>query len=134
MRDSQYRVLIVDDIPDWRATVAGLIKDEGYLVNTAGGYDEALATFKTYPADLAILDIRLIDIDDANESGLDLASALREINPNLNIIMITGYGTVERVERALKKGVNVAAEFIPKSHDTADKIIDAVKKFFRNTE
>lgn len=115
-------VLIVDDSPDWRKTLRGLLADEGYQIITAGDEAEALAAAVQTSFDLAIIDVRLHgDVDDG--SGLSLALALKTFIPQMKVVLLTAFPVrVEHVVRSIRfLGVE---EFIEKSRLTEPSGID----------
>ncbi len=59
-------ILIVDDLPDWRATLSGILFDEGYQVRRTGSREEALQMLETERFHLAVLDVRLDETDEDN--------------------------------------------------------------------
>jgi len=98
------RVLVVDDLPDVRVTLSGLLSDEGYQVRSASSSAEALHLLDAERFHVAILDIRLDESDEANQDGLQLMHKIQEIDPNVAIIMLTGYATVKTIQEALQPG------------------------------
>ncbi|MBI1881080.1 MAG: response regulator, partial [Chloroflexi bacterium] len=56
---SKGRILVVDDLPDWRKTLSGILLDEGYEVQTASSREESLRLLTAGRFHLAILDVRL---------------------------------------------------------------------------
>lgn len=112
-------ILIVDDAKDWRDLLAGLVEDEypQAVVLTADSSAAAKTVLNDYQVNLAILDIRLDDSDEANTEGLDLMNTIRAQFADTVALMITGYPTIEAVKRALKPGDNSlpqAMDFIEK--------------------
>ena len=99
------QVLIVDDLPEWRATLAGLLQDMGYATETAAGIKEALALSGRSHFDAALLDIRLDEDDENNAGGIELAVELKQRFPEMPIIIITGYGTPDTMRRAMQPDV-----------------------------
>jgi CheY-like chemotaxis protein len=115
-------ILIVDDDPDWRKTLRGLLADEGHQIITAEDEAEALAAAVQTSFDLAIIDVRLHgDADDG--SGLSLALALKTFVPQMKVVLLTAFPVrVEHVVRSIRfLGVE---EFIEKSRLTAPNGID----------
>jgi CheY-like chemotaxis protein len=109
-------ILIVDDNPDWRKTLRGLLADEGHQITTAGDEAEALAAAVQTSFDLAIIDVRLHgDADDG--SGLSLALALKTFIPPMKVVLLTAFPVrIEQVVRSIRfLGVE---EFIEKSRLT----------------
>jgi two-component system nitrogen regulation response regulator NtrX len=127
MTHQPHRILVVDDVPDWRTTLSRLLTDEGYEVQVAGSMESALVLLKTVAFDLALVDIRLDDSDETNVEGLDLADAIRRDWPTVKVLIITGYPTLETVERAMQPhgtGPKLAEGYIEKdrSHELVKMI------------
>lgn len=114
-------ILIVDDEPDIRNLIAGILEDEGYTPLQAGSSDEAYAILDQQGADLVILDIWL---EGSTDDGLTILSKLRESNALLPVIMISGHGTIETAVSALKEG---AYDFIEKPFKT-DRLLVMVSR------
>jgi PAS domain S-box-containing protein len=100
------KILVVDDDLLIAKSIALNLKSEGYEAETAGTGKEALEKMKTGLFHLILLDISLPDT-----SGLDLIKSLKEINRDSEIIMVTGYATLENSIKALNEG---AAAYITK--------------------
>ena len=129
MANKPKKILVVDDLPDWRKTLKGLLQDEGYDVKVAASRYAALALLKDSQFDLAVIDIRLDESDENNVEGIDLATEIDKIQPGTKIIIITGYGTLETVEKAMRdkdQHGKLATDFIPK--DETDSLIQIVKQ------
>jgi ActR/RegA family two-component response regulator len=107
-------ILIVDDNPDWRKTLRGLLADEGYQIITAEDEAEALAAAVQTSFDLAIIDVRLHGDAADDESGLSLAQSLKRIAPHMKVVLLTGYqARADQVVKSIKfLGVE---DFIEKS-------------------
>lgn len=118
-------ILIVDDAPDWREMLAGLIKDvfPELQVVTASSVDEAKTHLNGYPIALAILDIRLDESDEKNIEGLDLAEFIHGHYPETQALIITGYASLETVKRAMhpnKSGLRLAVDYVEKDKLTSE--------------
>ena len=101
------RILVVDDLPDWRETISGMLTDEGFEVDVAGSSAEALTLLKKSHFDLAVLDMRLDESDEDNAEGLEyLAQEIRDNWPDMKTIVLTGYGTQEHIQQALQPDTN----------------------------
>jgi DNA-binding NtrC family response regulator len=100
-RTTPARILVVDDEPLIRATLAELLEQEGYTVALAGDAEKALAVAAEEPFDLALCDIQLPGID-----GVELLDRLLRINAETMVILITAYGTVETAVEAFKRGAH----------------------------
>jgi len=93
---SNYSVLIVDDDPDIRETLTQTLERQGYQVIAAGSGEEAVQISRDSACHVALLDIKLPLMD-----GLETYLRLKEINPDILAIMMTGYR--DEVRDALDK-------------------------------
>jgi len=112
------RVLVVDDLPDVRVTLSGLLSDDGYDVRLASSRAEALHMVDAERFHVAVLDVRLDEADEENRDGLVLMHEIREKDPSVAIIILTGYADVKMVREALQPdhdGVAPAFGFLEKS-------------------
>jgi two-component system nitrogen regulation response regulator NtrX len=105
-------ILIVDDEPDIRDLVAGILTDEGYLCRVASTGEEALEQISLRQPHLLILDVWL---GDPKYDGLKILEQIKKTNTDLPILMISGHGTVETAVNAIKLG---AYDFIEKPFKT----------------
>ncbi|MBP0443871.1 sigma-54-dependent Fis family transcriptional regulator [Roseomonas sp. SSH11] len=101
-------ILIVDDEPDIRALIDGILADEGYEVRQAANSDQALAAFRQKRPNLVILDIWL---QNSRLDGLGILEALHREEPRVPVVMISGHGTIETAVQAIQQG---AYDFIEK--------------------
>ncbi len=115
---SKGNILIVDDELIVRDSLGRWFCDEGYEVGTAGSAREALNLVAQQPWDLALLDIKMPGTD-----GIELQRRLREIKPNLIVIIMTGYASVDTAVTALKNG---AYDYVVKPFDP-DEITHTVQ-------
>ncbi len=83
-----HRILVVDDEPHIRHMIRTVLLDEQYQVEVAGTALEALQKLADDPVDLAVVDLCLPDV-----TGLELAEAIRMLDPGTPVILITAYGT-----------------------------------------
>jgi CheY-like chemotaxis protein len=123
------RILVVDDLPDWRSTLGGLLADEGYRVQVAGTSEQAIDLFESNQFDLAVVDIRLDETDEDNTEGLNLANEIKRCWPDVKIIIITGYDTPQAMKEAIEPdshGNTLAANYVPKT-DTGN-LVEIVQK------
>lgn len=93
------KILIVDDESFIRENVERILGEEGYHVISAIDGSSAIPIVQEEEIDLVLLDLNL-----GNEHGIDVLRRLREIDPELLVIIITGYGTVESAVDSLKMG------------------------------
>jgi two-component system NtrC family response regulator len=112
-------ILIVEDEETQRSLLAGLLRKEGYSVEEAGDGGRAIELFRTKTIDLVLLDFKLPDMD-----GLTILKSVKEINPEVEIIMITAFGSIENAVNALKSG---ASEYLTKPIDL-DDLLFKIKK------
>ena len=99
-------VLVVDDEPIVLQSLAAWLRQEGHEVDTAEGARKALKLAAGRRYEIALVDIKMPDID-----GLELQSRLAAADPELTIIIMTAYASVESAVKALKAG---AYDYIPK--------------------
>ena len=101
-------VLVVDDEADIRELVAGILSDEGYGVRTAADSEQALAAIRARKPALLVLDIWM---QGGGIDGLELLDLVKELDPDLPVIMISGHGNIETAVNAIKRG---AYDFLEK--------------------
>lgn len=109
-------ILIVDDEADIREIVSGILADEGHGTRTAKNSDEALAAVEARRPTLVFLDIWL---QGSKLDGMQLLSLIKEQNPMLPVVMISGHGNIETAVSAIKLG---AYDFIEKPFK-ADRLV-----------
>src|SRR3954447_17806451 len=109
-------VLIIDDEAEIRESLQTLLEFEGYEVETAANGAQGLSKVSDRPFDLVLLDLALPD-----RNGLELLPEIRAIDPQISVIMITAYGTVEDAVRAMQSG---AANFLQKPWDNEKLLAD----------
>ncbi|HEX7892629.1 MAG TPA: sigma-54 dependent transcriptional regulator [Terriglobales bacterium] len=114
----QGSLLIVDDELSVRDSLGKWFREEGYEVATAESASEALTRMAESRWDLALVDIKMHGTD-----GIELQRRLREIDPELIVIIMTGYASVETAVAALKNG---AYDYVTKPLDP-DEIAHLVK-------
>ncbi len=100
------RILIVDDEPGIRLTLQEFLRDEGFEVETAQDSFEALALLDRHRFDVVVTDVIL-----PRQSGVELMHAIRERDPEIPIILITGEPTVDSAVEAVRAG---AFNYLPK--------------------
>jgi len=129
MTNTRHKILVVDDLPDWRATLGGLLEDAGYDVQVAESSIAALTLLKTDHFDLAVLDMRLDETDESNIEGLDLAAEIKEHWPAIKVIIITAYSTTDTTRRAMEpdaQGRRLVANYIPKTQ--TEELVNIVQE------
>jgi len=115
------KILIVDDEPDFVEALAKRMKNHGLDVETAGGGEEALGKVKSQDFTAIVLDLKMPGMD-----GIETLEGLKKINPNLQIILLTGHGSIRDGVDAMKHG---ALDFLEKPADFEEllKKIEAAK-------
>ncbi len=93
------RILLVDDEANFRKTVVDLLKLEGYEVFTAPSGADALAILEDVTVDIVITDVRM-----PRMSGVELLQRLRHAHPDVDVIVLTGYGSIHDAVRTIKMG------------------------------
>jgi DNA-binding NtrC family response regulator len=106
------KILVVDDSPDTLEVIRRNLLSEGFRVLTADSVSKAAELLETEIFDLVITDYKMPKV-----SGLDLIRHVRENFPDTEVMMITGYATVENAVEAVKTG---AEEYLPKPFTDAE--------------
>lgn len=114
-------ILIVDDEPDIRELVSGVLGDEGYQTRTAATSEDAILEVRTRTPSLVILDVWL---QGSKMDGLELLQYLKSIDPLLPIILMSGHGNIETAIAAIRRG---AYDFIEKPFKS-DKLILIIER------
>ena len=118
-------ILVVDDEKDIRTSLTGILEDEGYQVGTAASGAEALECARQDLPDLVLLDIWMPGMD-----GLETLEKLKNLFPQITVVMISGHGTIETAVRTTKLG---AFDFIEKPL-SLDKVLITVANALRMRE
>src|SRR5215213_1767166 len=105
-------ILIVDDEQSYRQLLSLVFEGDGHSIRTASNGREALTLLQTEPADVVISDVRMPDMD-----GIEMLSAVRETQPDLGVILMTAFASVETAREAFKLG---ADDFIQKPFDVEE--------------
>ena len=114
-------ILIVDDEPDIRMLVAGVLDDEGYETRQAGDAEGAIAAFRVRRPALVILDVWLQGSD---MDGLAILATLHREEPQVPVVMISGHGTIEMAVNAIQLG---AYDFLEKPFQS-DRLLLVVRR------
>ncbi len=100
------RILLVDDEADTLDACTQILRKDGCQVETASSAGEAVRLLRNRPFDLTITDLKMPQMD-----GLELLKAIKRIDAEMAVVMITGYATVETAVASMKEG---AYDYIPK--------------------
>ena len=95
----RFRILVVDDEPAQRELVSGFLKKQGFEVSSAESGVKAVELFRQDSIDLVLTDQKM-----PNMSGLDLLQAVRAINPEVPVIFMTAFGSIEAAVSAIQGG------------------------------
>ena len=93
------RILIVDDEKHYPMIIGEVLSEEGYTPFTASSGMEALDILNTQPIDLVLSDVKMPGM-----SGIDLLEKAKQIKPDLPVIIMTAFGSVEKAVEAMHKG------------------------------
>ena len=113
----RYRILVVDDAADAREVIQTQLEDQGYRVVACSSVEEALALLAATPFDVIITDLRM-----PRASGLELVRHVRDNLADAEIMIITGYPTIEGAVEAVKTG---AEHYLAKPF-TERELVEAV--------
>jgi DNA-binding NtrC family response regulator len=117
------KVLLVDDEVEFASALAERLQMRNYDVRTASNGLEAMALFHESPPDVVLLDLRIPGMD-----GLEILSNIKKFDPSIEVLMLTGHGDRESVQKGMQTG---ALEYIMKPIDIDEltsKINRAMKK------
>src|SRR3989338_646957 len=106
------KILIVEDGKDTQFLLSNILKDEGYQTIIAGDGDKALKEVERHSPNLALLDIKLPDMN-----GMKLLEEMKKNDKHLIIIMLTAYSDVKDAVKAMKLG---AFDYITKPFDNEE--------------
>jgi len=95
------RILVIDDDESVRKTIAAILQDEGYIVDTAENGKEAIEKSNANFYNLALIDIRLSDM-----KGTKLLTAMKETTPKMVKIIVTGYPALSNAIEAVNRGAD----------------------------
>ncbi|HEY4675028.1 MAG TPA: response regulator [Candidatus Bathyarchaeia archaeon] len=119
------RILVVDDDESIRKTIATILEDEGYIVETAENGKEAIEKTNAKFFNLALIDIRLPDTE-----GTKLLTAMRETTPKMVKIIVTGYPAMQNAVEAVNKG---ADGYVLKPVDI-DSLLKTIKEHLKRQQ
>jgi DNA-binding NtrC family response regulator len=117
--EKQARIIIVDDDENIRKTMKAILEDEGYIVDLATNGKEAIKMTQEKTFNIALLDIRLPDME-----GVELLKLIKDNVPRTRKIMVTGYPSMQNAIIALNK--NADAYLIKPVN--VEKLLDTVRE------
>lgn len=113
------KLLVIDDDEDIRSLLTDLLEESNYNVDTASGGEQALQKIQVSTYDLVITDLRMQGMQ-----GLEVIREVRKIDPGIDVIVMTGYASVDSAVESMKAG---AVDYITKPLNT-DQIRLVIKK------
>ena len=116
---------MIDDDEGIRRVLSTILEDAGHLVDTAKDGGDAIQRAATTTYDLALIDIRLPDMD-----GTKLLTKMDDSNPKIVKIVVTGYPTLQNAVQAVKKGAN---GYITKPVDM-DRLLETIAYYLKQTK
>ena len=111
---TENRLLMVDDDQAFLHVLSRAMSKRGFDVIASAGISDAVTRARKDVPDMAVIDLKL-----EGESGLDLISLLIEINPEMKIVVLTGYSSIATAVTAIKRG---AAEYLSKPVTASDVV------------
>ncbi|MDH4223779.1 MAG: response regulator, partial [candidate division Zixibacteria bacterium] len=102
-------ILVIDDKDSMRQMLAKTLESEGYEVEVARNGETGLDKAREKRFDLVLTDLKLPQMD-----GLEVLTSLKDLDPNVAVIVMTAYGTIETAVQAIKQG---AFDFLAKPFD-----------------
>ncbi|HOE18709.1 MAG TPA: sigma-54 dependent transcriptional regulator [Syntrophorhabdaceae bacterium] len=118
MKKDKFNILVVDDEDSIRNRCVQLLQRKGYTVRGVNDGEQALFIIKKDNLSLVIADIRMPGLN-----GIDLLEKIKETHPDIEVVMITGYGTIDNAVEAMKLG---AYDYITKPFDM-DRLLKVVE-------
>ena len=116
--ENEKKLLVIDDEPAIREGVRRILESESFQVETFASGHAALERIKQEPFDLVVTDLKMPGI-----SGMEVLKAIKEIQPDLPVIFITGYSSVDSAVEVMKLG---AVDYIAKPF-TPEEMLQTVK-------
>ena len=117
----QMKMMLVDDEERFLSTTQKLLSRKGYDVLTASSGTDALDILRTHNVHVVILDVKMPGMD-----GIETLKAIKRNYPLVEVIMLTGHGTVDSAVEGLKSG---ATDYLTKPTDVQDLIEKAEEAF-----
>ncbi len=105
-------ILVVDDEGYFRERLAKAFKKRGFTVYQAANHDEAIAIIEKRRPSMAVVDLKM-----PGKSGLEVIEKGLEIHEKMNIVVLTGYGSISTATEAMRLG---AFGYLPKPADVSD--------------
>ena len=117
-------ILVVDGDPEIREAIETVLTREGCRVTCEGSARGALKALRSKSFDTVITDIRMPDME-----GPDFLDRIRDVDEHVEIIVLTGFITIQNIIKALRDVG--AADYLSKPLNDMDELVSAVKRVFR---
>ena len=114
-------ILIIDDNPDIRYLISGLLKENNFNTREASNYNQALTEIDKKLPDIAIIDVKL---DKGDNDGIELLNHIKKKDNDIPVIIISGHANIQMAIDSLKSG---AFEFLQKPFD-AQRLLNFVNR------
>lgn len=114
--NNNFKILVVDDEIEYREVLEMILCENGYIIETACSGEEALEKLENDSFDLILSDLIMEGMD-----GIQLLKEIKKKYADTEVIIVTGYGTVQNAVEAMKKG---AFTYFIKSHDPEELLIE----------
>lgn len=126
----QGRILIVDDLIQWREALVETVQMAGFYADTASSANQAREKLQETFYHLLLLDTRLDDSDSTNQDGINLLVELRkrELHEATSVIMISAYGNKEQTRKAFRE--HEVADFVFKDNFDERELLEIVQRVF----
>ncbi|SHJ33849.1 DNA-binding transcriptional response regulator, NtrC family, contains REC, AAA-type ATPase, and a Fis-type DNA-binding domains [Dethiosulfatibacter aminovorans DSM 17477] len=115
----EFSILVVDDQMEYRDVLKLILEESGFAVDTADSGENALEKIQNTEYDLVLTDLIMDGMD-----GIELLRRIKYLNNKIEVIIITGYGSIENAVHAMKEG---AFSYFIKSHNP-DELLSEVRK------
>ena len=125
MEDTAGSVLVVDDAPQICKALSDVLTASGYSVRTAPSGERALQIMESSEFDLIITDLKM-----SGMSGMDLIARVKERAPHLSIVILSGYGDMDDVIKAMRVGIT---DYLKKPF-SIDEVLDVVKREVKKSQ
>src|SRR5437764_1734006 len=130
MNNRQGRVLIVDNLPQWRDALVAMLRESNYHADAAATITEALEQLDESFYHVLVADIRMEEIDESNIDGMDLLGELdkRGLSEATKVIMLSAYGTKEQMRTSFRD--YKVADFLSKDKFNKQVFLESVAQAF----
>ena len=113
------RVLIVENDPTVLKLATDFLQYDGHNVKTAGDGEEGLKVFSSGEFDVVVTDVKMPKMD-----GIEMMKAMKALDPSIEVIVLTGYGTFEMTIEVIRNGTRYTGTFAPEKCRPAIRVED----------